>query len=63
MCKEGDLADMIEDFNDGRIQFAYVKIKDPNSKLPKNVLIGWVWMILVGIPRRADKTTVWRGCS
>jgi len=33
---------MIEDFNDGRIQFAYVKVKDPNSKLPKNVLIGWV---------------------
>lgn len=39
---EGELADLIEDFSDGRIQFAFVKVKDPNSGLPKNVLIAWV---------------------
>ncbi|EEQ85271.1 hypothetical protein RJZ56_001344 [Blastomyces dermatitidis] len=38
---EGELEDLIEDFSDGRIQFAYVKVKDPNTGLPKNVLIGW----------------------
>lgn len=39
---EGELVDLIEDFSEGRIQFAYVKVKDPNSGLPKNVLIAWV---------------------
>ena len=39
---EGELADLIDEFSDGRIQFAFVKVKDPNSSLPKNVLIAWV---------------------
>lgn len=40
---------MIEDFNEGRIQFAYLKVKDPNSGLPKNVLIAWCGG---GVPER-----------
>ena len=39
---EGELLDLIDEFSDGRIQFAFVKVKDPNSSLPKNVLIAWV---------------------
>lgn len=39
---EGELLELIEDFNDGRIQFAFVKVKDPNSGLPKFALIAWV---------------------
>jgi hypothetical protein len=39
---EGELADLIDEFSDGRIQFAFVKVKDPNTSLPKNVLIAWV---------------------
>ncbi|KAK2736827.1 hypothetical protein FQN55_001416 [Onygenales sp. PD_40] len=46
---EGELADLIEEFSDGRIQFAYVKVKDPNTGLPKNVLIGWCGE---GVPER-----------
>ncbi|KAI9884479.1 MAG: protein phosphatase 2A regulatory subunit cdc55 [Watsoniomyces obsoletus] len=46
---EGELVDLIEDFSDGRIQFAFVKVKDPNSGLPKNVLIGWCGE---GVPER-----------
>lgn len=46
---EGELIDMIEEFSDGRIQFAYVKVKDPNSGLPKNALIGWCGE---GVPER-----------
>lgn len=46
---EGELADLIEEFNDGRIQFAYVKVKDPNTALPKNVLIAWCGG---GVPER-----------
>lgn len=40
---------MIEDFNEGRIQFAFVKVKDPNTSLPKNVLIAWCGG---GVPER-----------
>ncbi|MCJ1378364.1 hypothetical protein MMC17_001462 [Xylographa soralifera] len=38
---EGELVDLIEDFSDGRVQFAFVKVKDRNTSLPKYVLIGW----------------------
>lgn len=39
---DGELADLIEEFSDGRMQFAFVKVKDANTGLPKNVMIGWV---------------------
>ncbi len=41
-CLEGELVDLIDEFSDGRIQFAFAKVKDPNTTLPKFVLIGWV---------------------
>lgn len=43
------MADLVEDFNEGRIQFAYLKVKDPNSGLPKNVFIAWCGG---GVPER-----------
>lgn len=46
---EGELIDMIEEFSDGRIQFAFVKVKDPNTGLPKSVLIAWCGE---GVPER-----------
>ncbi|KAG5929589.1 hypothetical protein E4U53_002414 [Claviceps sorghi] len=46
---DGELTDLIEDFNEGRIQFAFVKVKDPNTALPKNVLIAWCGG---GVPER-----------
>ncbi|KAJ1334127.1 drebrin-like protein [Microdochium nivale] len=46
---EGELLELIEDFNDGRIQFAFVKVKDPNSGLPKFALIAWCGG---GVPER-----------
>lgn len=46
---EGELQDLIEDFSDGRIQFAFVKVKDPNTTLPKSVLIAWCGE---GVPER-----------
>ncbi|KAK3330263.1 hypothetical protein B0H66DRAFT_543269 [Apodospora peruviana] len=45
----GELAELLEDFNEGRIQFAFVRVKDPNSGLPKNVLIAWCGG---GVPER-----------
>ena len=49
MRAEGELDELIEDFNEGRIQFAFVKVKDPNTGLPKNVLIAWCGG---GVPER-----------
>lgn len=46
---EGELLDLIDEFSDGRIQFAFVKVKDPNTGLPKNVLIAWCG---AGVPER-----------
>ncbi|CAG8127390.1 unnamed protein product [Penicillium salamii] len=46
---EGELVDLIEEFSEGRVQFAYVKVTDPNTGLPKNVLIGWCGE---GVPER-----------
>ncbi|OCK80968.1 hypothetical protein K432DRAFT_381727 [Lepidopterella palustris CBS 459.81] len=46
---EGELVDLIDEFSDGRIQFAFVKVKDPNTTLPKYVLIAWCGE---GVPER-----------
>lgn len=46
---EGELVDLIDEFSDGRIQFAFVKVKDPNTTLPKCVLIAWCGE---GVPER-----------
>ncbi|KAF1934885.1 hypothetical protein EJ02DRAFT_416616 [Clathrospora elynae] len=46
---EGELLDLVDEFSDGRIQFAFVKVKDPNTSLPKNILIAWCGE---GVPER-----------
>jgi len=46
---EGELTDLIDEFSDGRIQFAFVKVKDPNTTLPKNALVAWCGE---GVPER-----------
>ena len=46
---EGELVDLIDEFSDGRVQFAYAKVKDPNTTLPKSILIGWCGE---GVPER-----------
>src|ERR1700753_459816 len=46
---EGELLDLVEEFSDGRIQFAFVKVKDSNTGLPKSALIAWCGE---GVPER-----------
>ncbi|KAI9831410.1 MAG: hypothetical protein M1826_003583 [Phylliscum demangeonii] len=46
---EGELESLVDEFSDGRIQFAFAKVRDPNSGLPKNVLLGWCGE---GVPER-----------
>jgi drebrin-like protein len=42
MDAEGELIDFIEEFSDGRIQFGFLRVKDPNTSLLKFVLVAWV---------------------
>ena len=46
---EGELIDLVEEFSDGRIQFAFVKVKDPNTTLPKCVFIAWVSLLFYSV--------------
>ncbi|KAL3456663.1 hypothetical protein BJX64DRAFT_270213 [Aspergillus heterothallicus] len=46
---EGELADLIDEFSEGKIQFAFVKVTDVNTGLPKSVLIAWCGE---GVPER-----------
>lgn len=36
-----DLSEFPDEFSDGKLQYAFLRILEPNSKLPKFVLIGW----------------------
>ncbi|KAJ6258676.1 Intersectin-1 [Drechslerella dactyloides] len=38
---EGEIEELIEEFNDGRVQFALAKVKDPNTQLGKNIFFAW----------------------
>lgn len=38
----GGLEELEDEFNDGKVQFAFCRVKDPNTKLDKFVLISWV---------------------
>lgn len=44
-----DLQDFVEEFDDGKVQFGFARVSDPNSNLPKFVLIGWAGE---GVPER-----------
>jgi hypothetical protein len=39
--EQGSLDDALFDFSSGRIQYGFIRVVDPNSKLPKFVLINW----------------------
>ncbi|KAK9448341.1 uncharacterized protein V1518DRAFT_418715 [Limtongia smithiae] len=46
----GGLEELKEEFLDGKIQYAFARVTDPNTQLPKFVLIGWCG---AGVPERA----------
>ena len=33
---------MVEELSGGKVMYAYIKVTDPNTQLPKNVLVNWV---------------------
>uniref|UniRef100_A0A2I2YUT5 Drebrin like n=1 Tax=Gorilla gorilla gorilla TaxID=9595 RepID=A0A2I2YUT5_GORGO len=38
---EGGLEEMVEELNSGKVMYTFCRVKDPNSGLPKFVLINW----------------------
>ncbi|KAG0171799.1 hypothetical protein DFQ28_004776 [Apophysomyces sp. BC1034] len=38
---DGGLEELYDEFSDGKIQFAYARVTDPNTELPKYVFIAW----------------------
>ncbi|KAG2226392.1 hypothetical protein INT45_000560 [Circinella minor] len=38
---DGGLEELNDEFSDGKIQFAYARVIDPNTELPKYVFIAW----------------------
>lgn len=41
----GGIEEMIEDLNSGKIMYAFCKVMDPKTSLPKCVLINWVCIV------------------
>jgi hypothetical protein len=39
---DGGLEELEEEFEGSKIQYAFARVIDPNSKLPKFVFISWV---------------------
>ena len=38
---KGSLDDVADELSDGKMQYAFVRVTDPNTRLPKFVLINW----------------------
>ena len=39
---DGDIEEMVEELNGGKMMYAFLRVKDPNTQLFKNVLVNWV---------------------
>lgn len=39
---DGGLEELVEELNSGKVMYAFCRVQDPNSGLPKFVLINWV---------------------
>ena len=39
---DGDIDEAAEELSGGQIMYAFIRVTDPNTQLPKYVLINWV---------------------
>lgn len=39
---DGGLEEMVEELSSGKVMYAFCRVQDPNSGLPKYVLVNWV---------------------
>ena len=40
--KDGEIDELVDEMNSGRVLYALIRVKDPNTQLLKNVWINWV---------------------
>ena len=46
---DGGLDEMVDEMNGGKCLYAFLRVIDPNTQLPKNVLINWVGLHAEGL--------------
>ena len=39
---DGGLDELVDEMNAGKCLYAFMRVTDPNTQLPKNVLVNWV---------------------
>ena len=39
---DGGIDEMVDEMNSGKVLYAFLKVTDPNTELPKNVFVNWV---------------------
>ena len=39
---DGGLDEMMDEMSGGKVLYAFLQVTDPNTQLPKNVLVNWV---------------------
>ena len=47
---DGGLDELTEDFNPSKIQYAFLKVEDQKTSLPKFVLINWQVCVFLSVP-------------
>jgi hypothetical protein len=45
----GGIEEMTDDLNSGKIMYAFCKVMDPKTSLPKCILINWVCIVSIHI--------------
>lgn len=67
---DGGLEELFEELNSGKVMYAFCRVQDPNSGLPKYVLINWVSFppsltlhMVSGLNNRIDALgIIWPSC-
>lgn len=42
---DGDIEEMVDELSSGKMMYVFMRVKDPNTQLFKNVLVNWVSQI------------------
>ena len=59
---DGDIDEAAEELSGGQIMYAFIRVTDPNTQLPKHVLINWVRSHLSHVMCLSCDSTDWRRC-
>ena len=57
---DGDIDEAAEELSGGQIMYAFIRVIDPNTQLPKYVLINWVRSHLSHVMCLSCDSTDWR---